>query len=313
MNWLKIYFKIIDNAKIRNISKNSEYHHIIPKSVYNNNYSHIILNRGTIENLNDKENMVYLTPKEHYFCHLILIKILENNKDCYIKMCYAFSIMANRVMNGKMYEFMKLKVAKAFSNYMTGKPSKAKGCKWSEEAKKNKSLTSPSRGKTYEEIYGIDKAKELKLNRSLSRKGKVVSEETKQKLRKRIINEEWRYKLSIAKKGKKLSKETTEKIKRIMKNTILNPNVDQKFYYFYNTKTLKTICCRKIDAKCYGINQAIHLIRGDIKQYKDWVFIAPCYMSFGKNIKNMKLNPYFWKDFYDSINIGEYNVIYERI
>ena len=66
--YTKIYFNIINKAKKLIRNKNEEYyenHHIIPKS---------------LEGKNTKENMVLLTYKEHFICHLLLIKMVENPK-----------------------------------------------------------------------------------------------------------------------------------------------------------------------------------------------------------------------------------------
>jgi hypothetical protein len=70
MNYIKIYKKIIDSAKSQNRKKTKEgriyeNHHIIPKSVGGSN---------------NKSNLVLLTPKEHYICHLLLKKLYPNER-----------------------------------------------------------------------------------------------------------------------------------------------------------------------------------------------------------------------------------------
>ena len=55
---------IVSNAKNRTISGYIEKHHIIPKSCGGSN---------------KKENLVALTAKEHFICHLLLTKMTENN------------------------------------------------------------------------------------------------------------------------------------------------------------------------------------------------------------------------------------------
>lgn len=66
MNYRKLYFKIITNAKKENRKKGCgiyyERHHILPKSLFPNWTK-------------KKENIVLLTAKEHYFCHKLLLKI----------------------------------------------------------------------------------------------------------------------------------------------------------------------------------------------------------------------------------------------
>jgi group I intron endonuclease len=96
--------------------------------------------------------------------------------------------------------------AKKMSEGNKGKPSKLKGSELSEEhkekisegnkgkrkffteehkqniSKSNKGNINPNKGKTYEEIMGVEKAQEFKKRQSEMRKGRVVSEETKKKI-----------------------------------------------------------------------------------------------------------------------------------
>lgn len=60
MNYNRIYNLIIDNAKGRRESYLLELHHIIPKCCGGKSV---------------KENLVFLTPKEHYVCHQLLMKL----------------------------------------------------------------------------------------------------------------------------------------------------------------------------------------------------------------------------------------------
>ena len=60
-NW---YNSIINNAKNRTITGYTENHHIIPRSL-----------NGT----NTSENLVRLTAREHFVCHLLLTKMTVGN------------------------------------------------------------------------------------------------------------------------------------------------------------------------------------------------------------------------------------------
>ena len=100
-NW---YFSIINHAKLLNRSKGGEnyveIHHIIPRALGGNNA---------------KANLVALTAKEHYVCHMLLPKmcIQSNHKG---KMVYAFMMLsearngrrATHAYTGRMYERLKL-------------------------------------------------------------------------------------------------------------------------------------------------------------------------------------------------------------
>lgn len=63
MNYQKIYVQLIETRRLRDISKDYERHHIIPFSISHNN---------------NKNNIIKLTYKEHYFAHLLLRKIYQN-------------------------------------------------------------------------------------------------------------------------------------------------------------------------------------------------------------------------------------------
>jgi group I intron endonuclease len=96
--------------------------------------------------------------------------------------------------------------AKKMSEANVGKESKLKGTQLSDEhkekiskgnkgktkifteehkqnlAKAKEGFKNPNKGKTYEEIMGVEKALEFKKRQSEARKGRVVSEETKKKI-----------------------------------------------------------------------------------------------------------------------------------
>lgn len=57
-----IYYRIIDRARFRKIKGYIEKHHIIPKSLGGSN---------------NKSNIVSLTAKEHFICHMLLTKMVE--------------------------------------------------------------------------------------------------------------------------------------------------------------------------------------------------------------------------------------------
>jgi 5-methylcytosine-specific restriction endonuclease McrA len=67
-----IYFSIIHHASTRSPIKKGERHHIIPKSL-----------GGT----NEKINLVLLTYREHFLCHILLTKMVEGTMKA--KMVYA--------------------------------------------------------------------------------------------------------------------------------------------------------------------------------------------------------------------------------
>lgn len=60
--YTKIYYKIVEKASKRENISIGEIHHIIPKSMGGSN---------------KKDNLVKLSFKEHYICHLLLTKMID--------------------------------------------------------------------------------------------------------------------------------------------------------------------------------------------------------------------------------------------
>lgn len=288
MNYLKCYIDLVNKAKNRIINQNEyfEKHHIIPKSIFENRKANNMLNCFEIKFKLEKNNIVYFVAREHFIAHLLLLKIFKNkNTDAYEKMLYAANFLRNRIkndkMNSKRYAFLKESFSEMMAKKLKGKPGRAKGSKWSNERRKIGNIH--LKNKTYEEIYGIEEAKELKRKRSEARKGKKIEEICKgdtanilkNKLSNRIFSKEWRKKLSEAAKNKTLAKETKAKISNFMSNRDLNPRVDQKLYIFEHKDTKERIIKRKIDMKKdYGCNCIHKVIRRERFHNMGWTFIS---------------------------------------
>ena len=125
-NW---YYKIISHAQSRIIDGYVEKHHIVPKSL-----------GGT----DDRSNLVILTAKEHFICHLLLTRMTVGaNKR---SMWHAVWNMANQRreyqiryrISSRTYETIKRNNAQALSESNTGKPSGRKGkpCTWGDKISK---------------------------------------------------------------------------------------------------------------------------------------------------------------------------------
>lgn len=117
--YTKLYFKIINNAKKQFRLKDDNYfelHHIIPRSFGGNNY---------------KKNLVLLTPKEHFICHLLLTKSVTNN---YInKAKSAFNIMTISSDNQKRYNsrlYSYFQKQRKFTPKQNGKNNSNYNYKW---------------------------------------------------------------------------------------------------------------------------------------------------------------------------------------
>jgi len=200
-----IYYNIIHKSQARNISTKkqakeilgySERHHIIPRC---------------LNGLDSKENIVFLTAREHFICHLLLVKMLTGSSK--YKMAYALNRMLTSsikhkryIPSSRLYELSRKYRSEAIISTHKGVPEsiesnlkrslaqigKPKGPK-SEETKRkisaankgkpawNKGGTTSLKGLTYEEIYGAEKANQLKQDKSSKFKNRQFSNETKEK------------------------------------------------------------------------------------------------------------------------------------
>lgn len=227
------YYNIIQNAQLRKLESTTyvEKHHIIPKSIGGDN---------------SKKNLVNLTPREHFICHLLLVKMTTGNN--MYKMIYALNMISNikNIGDGrytptsKIYEYVRLRHKEAITNSWTIEKRKlhaekiskiSKGRKHSEQAKEK------MRNKIWTEKAKIN-LKEIGLKSASLRKGKMWSE----KMRESRLNSYIDKNLEIAKKiiplanlgysNLRISKElnvTWDKVKYILKyqdvfNLKLNTN-----------------------------------------------------------------------------------------
>lgn len=108
--YTNIYNKIIDQAKLRSITGYTEKHHIIPKSFGGSN---------------DQINIVNLTAREHFLCHLLLTKMTTGEYKK--KMVFAvFKLLGKgkrdraNVINSRIYENLKIELSNIVSHQKRG-------------------------------------------------------------------------------------------------------------------------------------------------------------------------------------------------
>ena len=199
MNYRKIYCEIISHAKSEQLSgirkkKNGRYyesHHILPKSIFPK-WS------------NRKSNLVLLTAREHFICHLMLAKIYPCNQMIYaIRMLSSKNDKQERNISSRKYEYYR-------------------------SLKNIEPIPLETRKKLSEAHKGTVVSEEVKNRISKTLKGKKVSAKTREKLsiaaKNRKISEDGRSSLSKAhigqvpwNKGKRLSEEHVRKHKESMK------------------------------------------------------------------------------------------------
>lgn len=98
----RIYNNIIDRAKSRSLIGYKERHHIIPRC---------------IGGLDDDQNLVDLTAREHFICHLLLAKIYNHHG-----LWSAAWLMSNKkTVGSRQYEWLKHRFSEEHSNFMKGK------------------------------------------------------------------------------------------------------------------------------------------------------------------------------------------------
>jgi hypothetical protein len=162
--YTKTYWNIIDRAKTRTEQPicYCENHHIFPKSCGGSN---------------KKENIVRLTSREHYICHLLLTKMFSDKKSTY-RMINAFMRMnhsrTNERYNSRSFQHMKEHLAQQ----IRGKNNPNFGIQKSETHKEN-----ISRGRMGCKVNLTNEAREkLKQHFSLINTGVPKSEEHKKKI-----------------------------------------------------------------------------------------------------------------------------------
>ena len=121
MNYAKIYDTIIERRKTDIPTGYVEEHHIVPRS---------------LGGPDDKNNLVKLTAKEHFICHLLLTKMYKNGSNEYYKMCSAFLMMLikgnkqERYISSRKYEKLKVEFSKRMAVLQSGKNNSQYGTKW---------------------------------------------------------------------------------------------------------------------------------------------------------------------------------------
>jgi hypothetical protein len=125
MNYVKIYNDIIEKRRLNKLTNNvyGENHHIVPKSL------------GGGDNL---DNLIKLTAKEHFICHLLLSEMFPKGSVEWYKMNHAFKMMCTclnekRYINSRLYELKKMD----FSETMSWSQSGEKNSQYGKQRPKN--------------------------------------------------------------------------------------------------------------------------------------------------------------------------------
>lgn len=228
--YTRVYNLIITNAVRRQWKKlrGRERHHIIPESL-----------GGT----NNKENLVYLSCREHAICHWLLVKMTEGEAHC--KMVYAFNCMnqTNDLQDryyspiiSRAYERNRIEQARVHSEVMKAKnlvPWNKGGVVITDEhranlvtaAKNRKPLSADSIAKGVSKRRGQKRTAETRNKMSLAKKG----------IPKGPMSDEEKIKRSLTMKGKSKPEGFGDKVAERMKQAFTENNPNKR-------EDLKKIC-----------------------------------------------------------------------
>jgi hypothetical protein len=134
MNYQKIYDQLISKANDRILEGYSEKHHILPRSLGGSD---------------DISNIIALTAREHFICHLLLAKIYGG------RMYHAAHMMSNmKRYSSREYEWLKIKHAERISELLTGRIVSDKTRKMiSENEERSQKISAALSGKTKSEEH----------------------------------------------------------------------------------------------------------------------------------------------------------------
>ena len=173
--YTKIYYQIITPTLNRELDTYKELHHIIPRS---------------LDGTDEKDNLTYLTAREHFICHWLLVKMTEGAARS--KMIYALQGMRAQnnsqqryetQITSRVYEHYRIEHARIHSETMKGRPAWNKGKKLEgEELEKQRERTknrkidpikqAEGQQKRIAKVTGQTRTDETKKLMSLAKKGK---------------------------------------------------------------------------------------------------------------------------------------------
>lgn len=192
--YTKWYYNIIQRSMQRSVITYTEKHHIVPKSLGGDN---------------SISNLAILTAREHFLCHLLLIKMVRDPLSKR-KMQFALnsfrrssSTQKRHKLNARQYEVIRKEVSSARSEFLKGNTYNL--------GKKRKPLSEETKRKIGDANRNRNVSNETRLKISAAITGKKRSEETKQKMRGAKTTEH-RTSIRQARTGTTLSAATKEKI-----------------------------------------------------------------------------------------------------
>jgi len=161
MDYKKHYKLLINKAKNRVVEGYKEKHHVIPRCM------------GGID---DKENIVELTAREHFLAHLLLVKIYNNN----YRLIRAVAMMCvgqkDRKTTNRLYGKTRELWKDAMSECQTGEGNSQWGTKWIHNISLKQSIKIPKNDPIPE---GWEIGRIVKFNKDLKKVEKIKKKNLK--------------------------------------------------------------------------------------------------------------------------------------
>lgn len=180
MNYEKIYNQIIERAKNRILVGYKETHHIIPRCM---------------DGTNKKDNLVDLTAREHFVCHLLLTRIYPNHKGLRLavwNMCNVKRGYQGRYKpNSRLYEMIRTE----YREHIKGENHPSYGRKNSDEVKQKMSEIAKKRFQNKPGTFkGRTHSEDTRKKLSNNMKGKTQSNHQKDRVKESLTGTKWYHK-----------------------------------------------------------------------------------------------------------------------
>ena len=168
MNYHIIYQNLIERAQNRIILEYTETHHILPRCM---------------GGADDKENLVELTPEEHYLAHQLLVKMHPENA----KLVFAAVMMTcnsyGKRSNNKLYGWLRRKSRKQHM----GNPGRPYPCDESTKLKISKANTGKIRSEEARQRYSKAKKGIIKTEDDIRKRTETRKKNREQRLKLELL------------------------------------------------------------------------------------------------------------------------------
>jgi len=194
MDYAAVYKRLMHRACGRCLADYTETHHVLPRCMGGSD---------------EPENLVELTPEEHYVAHQLLVKMYPGNR----ALAFAAMFMAKQCTGNKPYGWLRRRAASAALGRKMPPRSAEHRAKISalKKGKKRGPRTTEWSAKIIAANTGSRRSAETRAKQSSAARGKPKSPEHLAKidaiLKARAQSPEWREKMAAAHRGKKHSPE----------------------------------------------------------------------------------------------------------